>query len=84
MVKPRPTVTVQVLEVIADPSVDVAVICAVPVETPVTTPEALTAAMLGLLEVQLRAIFVALPGVMAGTIVVVDPTETETVAGREI
>ena len=66
------------------PSVDVAVIVAVPIDTPVTIPELLTDAMAELLDVQVRFLFVALPGNMVAEIVVVAPIETAVVAGKLI
>jgi hypothetical protein len=44
----------------------------------------LTEAVFGLLEAQLRTGFVALEGEIVAGIVVVNPTETDAVAGREI
>ncbi len=75
------TVTVQVFEVILDPSVEAAVICAVPTATPVTAPDALTVAIEGSLEVQLSVWFVAFAGSTVAAIVAVEPTATVAVFG---
>ena len=85
MLKLGPTVTVHALEIIPDPSVEAAVICAVPAETPVTAPDTeSTVAILGSLETQSRVGFVALAGATVAISVIVEPIETDAVLGRDI
>ena len=75
------TVTRQLPDLLL-PSVDVAVIVAVPADTPVTSPLLLTAAMAGLLEVQLRVLLVALSGDTVARSNTVPPIFTDEVEGK--
>lgn len=75
------TVTVQAFEVMLEPSDDLAVICAVPVDTPVTTPEELIVATAVLPDCQLTPWLVALKGSTVAVRGVVEPTTVEAVNG---
>src|SRR5665647_1776847 len=77
------TVTRQVPDLLL-PSVDIAVMVAVPADTPVTTPKLLTVTTAELFEVQVRFVFDALPGKTVAVIVVDAPILTAVVAGRLI
>ena len=74
------TVTVQLLEVMFDPSVDLAVTVTDPALMPVTTPP-LTVAVVVSFEVQVRVLFVALAGNTVAVSVVVAPALTDAVDG---
>jgi hypothetical protein len=77
------TVTRQVPDLLL-PSVEVAVIFAVPADIPVTKPELLTVATEELLDDQVRFVLVAFEGKTAAVIVVDAPAVTAIVAGRLI
>jgi hypothetical protein len=80
----KETITVQPLEVMFDPSVDAAVMDAVPAFTPVMTPAELTKATLVSVECQVRVLLVALAGATAAVRLVVLPTVTDAVEGIEM
>jgi len=74
----------QIFEVIFVPSVETAVICAVPVDTPETMPDELTVATAGLLECQVSAGFEASPGRTIAVSAVVVPALTNAIVGKTI
>jgi hypothetical protein len=78
------TVTRQALDVIFEPSVDVAVISACPDLTPRTVPEASTLAMVASLEDQFSPLLVALAGTTVATSVWLVPTPREYEAGLRL
>ena len=79
-----PGVTMTEEEAVKPPTCVVAVIVLEPTATPVTTPEALTVAATGLLEVQVTVVFVAFEGLTVAVNVVVVPTAIVAEAGATV
>lgn len=75
------TVVTQTLDVMLDPSADLAVMLTEPTFSPETTPDALTVAMVVSLDVQVIVLLVALAGVTVAEMLVTEPTLTDAVVG---